>query len=197
MKRVLFILVWLSVLSTSLQAQQLSFDSLNRKRIKTNKIGMIHLGAWGAVNVVAGGAGYFIAADDEWRAFHGMNAIWGATNALIAVGGYTGAKKETGKSYTASEALHRYESNKRLFLINAGLDVLYIGTGVTLNAYADDFGNPAMWHGFGKSIALQGIALLIFDGTMYTLHSKQDKNWYKLLQGVTFTGNGVGYRYEF
>ncbi len=51
-------------------------------------------------------------------------------------------------------------------------------------------------HGFGKSIAMQGIALLLFDGTMYALHQKQDKKWYKLTQGICFTGNGVGYMYR-
>ncbi|MBS1773647.1 MAG: hypothetical protein JST82_12375 [Bacteroidetes bacterium] len=194
----LIVLICLVIVSQYASAQNnLSFDSLNKTRVKTNKIGMLHLGGWGTINVIAGGIGYFTANDKEWKSFHGMNAIWGATNALIAFGGFSGAKKEAGQLLSCDKALARYESNKRLFLINAGLDVLYIGTGVTLNAYADNFNDPAMWHGFGKSIALQGIALLIFDGTMYTLHSRHNKQWYKLLQGVCVTGNGVGLNYNF
>lgn len=196
MKRLLFLV--LVVFCYKANAQQLiSFDSLNKKRIKTNTLGMAHLGAWGAVNVAAGGVGYFVSSDREWKSFHGMNAIWGVTNLAIAYMGYRSAKNEARKTLTIDEELHRYEQNKKLFLLNAGLDVLYIGTGVTLHAYVDQFEDTDMWSGFGKSIALQGIALLIFDGTMYTLHGKQDKKWYKLLQGVVVTGNGVGYRYGF
>jgi hypothetical protein len=84
-----------------------------------------------------------------------------------------------------------------LYLINAGLDVLYIGSGAVIHAYADDMNHSAMWHGYAKSFMLQGAVLLLFDGTMYALHSRQDKKWYKLLQGVVVTGNGVGYRYQF
>lgn len=195
MNRLLLILFLFGVTYT--KAQQLHFDSLDKKRVHLNTIGMAHLGAWGAVNVVAGGIGYFTAANEEWKAFHGMNVIWGVTNALIAYGGYAGAKSEAKQHRTMDAALHRYEQNKRLFLLNAGLDVLYIGSGAVIDANADKFNNPAMWHGFGKSFMVQGAGLLIFDGLMYAMHSKQDKKWYKLLQGVTITGNGVGYRYQF
>jgi hypothetical protein len=174
-----------------------SYDSLDAKRVHLNTIGMAHLGAWGAVNVVGGGIGYFTSADREWKSFYGMNVIWGATNALIAYAGYKGASKEADEHRTMDDALHRYESVKRLYLINAGLDVLYIGSGAVINAYADDMNHSAMWHGYAKSFMLQGAVLLLFDGTMYALHSRQDKKWYKLLQGVVVTGNGVGYRYQF
>jgi hypothetical protein len=195
MKRLLTVLLLLYMLHVS--AQQLRFDTLDHKRTHLNTLGMAHLGAWGALNVVAGGAGYFMADSKEWQAFHGMNAIWGATNAIIALSGYMGAKREAAQQRSIDDALHRYEKNKRLFLINAGLDVVYIGTGAVLDAKANEFTSPAMWHGFGKSFMLQGAVLLLFDGTMYVLHSRQDKKWYKLLQGVVVTGNGVGYNYKF
>jgi hypothetical protein len=190
--------ILLLFISSALHAQRidkLSVDSLNLQRIKTNKTGMLTLGAWGTVNAVAGLASYIIADDKEWKAFHGMNAIWGATNALIAVGGYFGAKREEGLKMNCGQLLDRYESNKRLYLINGALDFAYIGSGLLLNAYADDMNNPQIWHGFGKSIAMQGLFLLIFDGTMYASHQRQNKNWYKLMQGLCFTGNGIGFRY--
>ena len=174
-----------------------SFAGLNTNRIKTNTTGMEILGAWGAASLVSGTAGYFIATDKEWKAFHGMNAIWGATNLLIAYGGYTGVRKEAKADISCDKALHRYESNKRLFLINGALDFLYIGSGLLLTTNAGNFNDPATFRGFGKSITIQGIGLLLFDGTMYSMHQKQDKKWYKLLQGVCITGNGLGYRYGF
>ena len=177
-------------------AQTPSFESLNSRRIETNKNGMIVLGSWGVINMAGGITAYLATSDNnELKYFHGMNAIWGATNTLIALGGYMGAKKEAAQKLSCGDALHKYEATKRLYLVNAGLDVLYIGTGVVLDIKAEDMNRPFMWAGFGKSIAMQGIFLLLFDGTMYTLHQRQDKKWYKLLQGVCVTGNGIGWRY--
>jgi hypothetical protein len=178
-------------------AQQLktSFESLHEKRINTDRTGVLVLGSWGAVNVLGGVTGYIIADGTEAQAFHGMNAIWGAVNFGIATAGYIGNRKEANKEMDCSRMLHRYEATKRLYLLNAGLDVLYVGTGVVLNAKADEFNNPVRWRGYGKSIAMQGVALLIFDGTMFAMHHKQNKKWYKLLQGVCVTGDGIGFKY--
>ena len=185
------------LLSFATQAQEISFTTLNNKRISTNKTGMAILGTWGVVNSAAGAAGYFIAGNKEAKAFHGMNAIWGATNALIAMGGYAGARREAKEERSFSDGLQRYESVKRLYLVNAGLDVLYIGTGALLALEADRFNQPEMWRGFGKSFVVQGAALLLFDGIMFAAHQRQNKDWYRLLSGIKVTPNGIGYSHVF
>lgn len=193
-----FLLILFSTLTFTAFAQsQNNLTDLNDQRIQTNKTGMTVLGGWAAANIVSGTAGYFIAQDEEWKAFHGMNAMWNVVNGVIAYSGYRGALKEQGKKLSGADAYSRYESNKRLFLLNAGLDIAYIGSGLLLNAYAGDFNNPAEWRGFGKSVALQGVFLLLFDGTMYAVHQSRNKSWYKILSGVSFTGNGIGYNYRF
>lgn len=179
------------------KADKNSFIGLNSARLQTNKTGMTVLSAWGAANVVGGVTGMLIAKDKEWKSFHEMNALWGAVNMGIGVMGYMGNRREAKQALSCDKMLARYESNKRLFLINAGLDVAYIGTGVALAAYADEFKQPDMWRGFGKSIAFQGIFLLLFDGTMYAMHAHHNKQWYKLLDGVCVTGNGIGVCYLF
>ena len=201
MKKVYTLLLF-SLIAHLAQAQTFTIntetaESLNDLRIKTNKTGMTVLGSWAAANIVYGTAGAFIAKDEEWKAFHGMNALWNTVNGVIAVTGYLGAKKEMREDLSYGDMLSRYEGNKRMFLLNAGLDVAYIAGGVILNEYADEFKNPAKWHGFGKSIALQGIFLLIFDGTMFTLHQQQNKKWYKLIAGIRPSANGIGYCYTF
>jgi hypothetical protein len=186
----LLIILSFSAYAQILKMEKLSFDSLNHTRIKTNKVGMLHLGGWAALNTISGVTGYVVANEEEWRAFHGMNAIWGTTNLLIAFAGYSGTRKELSTQLTCDNMLQRYESNNRLYLLNAGLDIVYIGTGTLLNAYDDRFNDPATWRGFGKSIMLQGAFLFLFDGTMYYMHQRQNKKWYRLMQGVCFTGNG-------
>lgn len=171
------------------------FRSLSQQRIHTDMTGMKVLGTWGAVNTIAGIAGAIAADDPQWKHFHQMNAVWGVVNLSIAGLGYMGARRELGKEYSSSRALHRYESTKRLFLLNAGLDGLYIGTGAFLTQHARHSGDADLYRGFGQSLLLQGAGLLIFDVSMFCAHHSKDKLWYKALQGVTFTGNGIGLRY--
>lgn len=184
-------------MAQSLKMNDAAFAQLNERRIATNKTGMTILGAWGAANIVGGVAGALASSDREWKSFHTMNALWGAVNLGIAGMGYMGARKEAKQTLSCDKMLDRYESGKRLFLINAGLDVIYIGSGMALASYADELDNPARWRGYGKSVMMQGVFLVIFDGTMYALHQHNNKQWYKLLQGVCVTGNGVGFNYRF
>lgn len=198
MRKTVF-LFYLLGMTLRLQAQEIiSFASLNTQRIHTNTTGMQVLGAWGAANIVTGVTGYLTADDNEWRSFHQMNTLWGVVNLGIAGAGYLGARKEAKLSYTPADALRRHEANRRLFLLNSGLDGLYIGTGIYLTEHAkSETSHPEVWRGYGKSIALQGIGLLLFDAVMYAAHGRKDRQWYKLLQGVTMTGNGIGLHYTF
>lgn len=188
----LFSLIIVPAKAQRFVADDAAFTKLNTLRIKTNHTGMKILGAWGAANIVGGVTGALVATDKEWQSFHTMNALWGAVNLGIAGMGYLGARKEAKESMACGTMLNRYESGKRMFLLNAGLDVVYITSGAALVGYADDMNNPAEWRGFGKSIMMQGVFLFIFDGTMFALHQHQNKNWYKLLDGICVTGNGVG-----
>lgn len=196
--RVCLLFLALCLYAQDTYAQQVNvndFQQLNERRILTNRRGMTVLSGWGAANLVAGGVGYFAANDEQWKAFHGMNAIWGAVNLGIGVLGYAGSRREQREQLSCSQMLGHYEAGRRTYLLNAGLDVAYIGTGALLCAYADRQTSPATCRGFGQGIALQGIFLLVFDGTMLTLHGSQNKKWYRLLEGVCVTGNGVGFRY--
>jgi hypothetical protein len=169
---------------------------LNIHRLQIDRTGMRVLGAWGLASTVAGVAGAVSAKDEEWKRFHQMNAVWGIVNLGIAGLGYMGAGREMKKSFSNTEALHAYESDKRLYLINGGLDVLYIASGVFLTEHAKHSGDDAaMYRGFGKSLILQGAGLLLFDASMFLAHNRQDKAWYKALQGVCITGDGIGWRY--
>lgn len=203
MKAIAFTLLFMSLsFSQLLYAQQNVFSDsaqvLNEARIRTNQHGMKVLGTWGIANIAAGGIGYFTAKDDEWKAFHEMNAIWGVVNTGIAVMGYAGSRKELQEKLSCSKLLQRYEGTKRLYLINEGLDVLYMGTGALLWLHGDNTAHsPAMWRGFGKSLVLQGAFLFVFDNVMFASHQKRNSKWYQLLQDVCVTNNGLGLNYTF
>lgn len=188
--------------SQQLFAQKLAFQDsamvLNKERIHTNQHGMKALGAWGGVSLVSGVIGMATAKDEEWKAFHEMNAIWGAINGGIAVMGYAGSRKELAEKLSCSKLLLRYEGTKRLYLINAGLDVIYMGTGALLWQYGDHTtNNAAMWRGFGKSLVVQGAFLFVFDNVMFASHQRRNSQWYRLVEGLCVTNNGLGLNYRF
>mgnify|MGYP000931533601 FL=1 len=127
-----------------------------------------------------------------------MNVLWGAVNTGIALFGMAGVKKEMTAKYYYKEAYNKYTANKKLYLINAGLDVLYIAGGVGLNEYGRTAGRDrAIFQGFGKSIAIQGIALLLFDNIMFAAHQRNNSKWYILMSDLRFTGNSIGFVHTF
>jgi hypothetical protein len=194
----ILVLCQLTTGATAGSCDTTAFKSLNLQRIHTTQTGMKVLASWGTANLVAGIAGTLSAKDDESKRFHQMNAIWGGINLGIAAAGYLGARKEERSSYSYTDALRHHEGIKRLFLINAGLDVLYISTGAFLVEHSRNANTDApIYRGYGRSLLLQGAGLLIFDISMFTAHAHSDKAWYRALQGLCVTGNGLSYSYAF
>ena len=57
-----------------------------------------------------------------------------------------------------------------MFLINAGLDVAYMGTGFLLRHLSTrNYKRPELLLGYGNSVILQGGFLFLFDGVMYLI----------------------------
>lgn len=197
MKHLLLAIAMTTALLTA-KAQSTDFTELSHQRIETNLRGMKVLAGWGFANVVAGVSGNLIAEDKEWKSFHQMNGLWGIINLGIAGAGYYSARRELSKSYEPSLALSRYESTKRLFLINAGLDVAYTATGIYLLEHAKNTTkHQETFRGYGKSLLLQGLGLFAFDAVMFASHQHKNKHWYKAIEGLSFTGTGIGYYYRF
>ncbi len=183
-------------------AQVISFgDTItryNKARIKINKTGMRVLGAWGIANIAEGTVGYFTAKQDEWKYFHGMNALWGIVNTGIAAASLSATRKETKQILTFQEAYARYHANKKIYLINCGLDILYVGAGVGLVKYSESTkNNSALFSGFGRSVALQGAFLLLFDNVMYTSHARYNPLWFRIMNEIHVSGTGAGIIHTF
>ncbi len=87
---------------------------------------------------------------------------------------------------------------ERTFLINGGIDFVYIGTGIYLKSRGNKRDDLKL-KGYGSSVIMQGIFLLFFDATMYKL---QRANGYKMKRfleknSVTFTGCKVRVMHSF
>lgn len=135
---------------------------------------MYTLGAWAVGNIALGTYGYLNYSGEE-KYFHQMNALWNTVNLGLALTGLINDK------YTDFEDIQFIEHNKRMeriFLINAGLDIIYIGAGMALlKMDQDKIELEHQFNGYGKSLILQGGFLFVFDLIMYGIKKKQRTNY--------------------
>jgi hypothetical protein len=99
-----------------------------------------------------------------WRQLGLQAAGWGIIDVLLAIAGRRQAllRAEELASHARDEADAARDAAqlRRVLLFNAGLDLLYIGSGAwTANRYAEQPGR----RGLGAGIAIQGLFLLIYD----------------------------------
>ncbi len=102
-----------------------------------------------------------------WRYF-GLQAIgWGAVDWLLAKAGQRQALLKAEDlvigDLDEAEAHAAAERLRNILLINAGLDLLYIGSGLWLLRQA---GDRADRRGMGAGILVQGLFLLLFDSIL-------------------------------
>ena len=190
MKKLIVIIAAVCVSSIAF-SQQTDLNAFNRQRNKITKNGMIALGGWSAANLIYSG----IATGQTHGTnlyFHQMNVMWGGINLGFAALGYLSLKNKDG--LTLTQSLKQQIGIEKTYLLNIGLDAAYVATGLYLKERAKSRSNPQKLKGYGESIMLQGGALLLLDGVMFTIHNMHSKKLYKLMDKtqVTLTGNGLG-----
>jgi len=154
--------------------------------------------SWGIANIADGGIGYFTAKQDEWKYFHEMNALWGVVNTSISAFSLRNGRREMAEKLNAQQSYAQYKASKKIYLINSGLDLVYIAAGLGLTKYAATTkNNTALFNGFGKSVVLQGTFLLIFDSFMYTSHARYDSRWVRIMDEITLGSSTIGIRHNF
>lgn len=118
-----------------------------------------HLLVWSALSVVVGAALLFAA--PFWRGVGVQALVWGVIDAAIAFFGLVSLQRKQRRADADQPDTQLRETHtlRRLLLVNAGLDVLYIVGGVViLTSFATDFAK-----GNGVGIIVQGTFLLLFD----------------------------------
>lgn len=161
-----------SLLVADLEAQDtVSVKNWTLEKQQLNKRGMVFLTSWASVNIASGTAALITHSYEE-KCFYAMNSGWGLVNLVIAVPSLVAKPKTYSNTQQLSTDLKRTE---KMFLINAGLDVVYIGAGIGAMEFAKSRQNikeKEMYSGFGKSFIVQGTALLFFDAFMYQMNKK-------------------------
>lgn len=149
---------------------------------------MLVLGGWALGNIATGLAmqGNATQADHY---FHQMNVLWNTVNFGLATWGYLQNRNEDVSNYTLRQTIEKNEEVQGVLLLNAGLDVAYMATGVWLHSRGDHAGetfeSQAKWRGYGRSLILQGAFLLVFDVTLYLVHRGNHQSWLESAFGKT------------
>ena len=126
-----------------------------------------------------------------------MNAYWNTFNLAIAGLGLLTAKKQLTGEHTLARNMKEQHQTEKILLLNAGLDVAYIMTGLYLKERGNRL-NRDQPAGYGNSLLLQGGFLLVFDIIQYA----ENRRIGKVLEKNTgwqlgTTPNGVGLAYRF
>lgn len=164
-----------SLLVADLEAQDTLFiKKVAHQTHRLSKQGMVFLTSWASVNILSGSA-VFISNSYEEKCFYAMNSGWGVVNLAIALPSLLSQPKTYSDITKLSENLRKTE---KVFLLNAGLDVLYITAGIAAIEYSKQqksIKEKEMFSGFGKSVVIQGATLLVFDGIMFQLNKNLRK----------------------
>jgi uncharacterized protein DUF6992 len=185
-----FILITAILLIAIPASSQINTEQFNKERVGITESGMLILSSWGAANVVAGAIGQS-SANKETKYFHQMNLIWGAVNLAIAAPAYFSVKRQHA-DLSLSASLKQQANIEKTFLFNAGLDLVYITSGLYCLEKGNQDSRHDLYRGYGKSLFVQGGGLLLFDVTMYLVHTRHEKKLYKILSNVQFSGNSAG-----
>ncbi|MFV1885429.1 MAG: DUF6992 family protein [Balneola sp.] len=185
-------ILWVS--SNLLHAQISDFEAkiLFERSIYIQKTGMIVLGSWATLNILSGIPGT-LQNHGNRKYFHQMNAAWNTVNLTIATFSFLAALS-TDPSITSDQIFVEMKQFDRILLINAGLDLAYIGTGIYLWKRGFSTHSDRLI-GYGKSVVLQGGFLLLFDGLLYLIHHQETKKL--MLFGTELSLNSNGFTLAF
>jgi len=167
-------------------------DSVAKRRNELNQTNLTVLLAWSAANIVQGSisAGNL---NGSKQHFHRMNAYFNTVNLAIAGYGLYRLQQTKKIHYTLADNVKAQQKISSLLLLNSGLDLAYMTTGMYLQEKGNTQNNDQT-KGYGSSLILQGAFLLVFDLIQYVQHQQNGKllNQYLGNLQITTTQNGVG-----
>ncbi len=185
-------LLWVSFLFVFGSKAQ-SLMQFNKERTQIDKRLMIGLGSWATSNFIVSGIGWATVPKSEAYYFNQMNVLWNTVNLGLAIPGYYKAKNDN-RTLSFNETKKIQRKTQNIFLLNTGLDVVYISSGFLLrNSAQSNLSERDRFNGFGNALILQGGFLFIFDLTAYAIHKCQVN---KFLNPLEISPNGLGFTWK-
>ncbi len=189
MQKIIFFLLFSLFSLTFLQAQ--THEDFYTRSLDINKSGMYFLGGWALANMATGTYGW-IRYDGEKKYFHQMNAAWNVVNAGIAVYALFDIAGTDISMLGADEVMKKHIRSENLFLINAGLDILYMAGGAwMIHAAGKNEKRRDLLRGYGQSVILQGAFLFLFDLVKFGIQYNHRQNFTETTATLGLTENGI------
>ena len=167
MSRNNFILIFcFLIIGLPVFAQQ-NYQQFYNESLQNMNKGMYVLGSWAVVNIAVGAYGMSTQSGST-KYFHQMNLFWNTVNLGIAGFALINNSNPDVSLLSEQQMMQKHFNSEKLFLINAGLDLLYISGGAfMINRSKGNVKRPELLKGYGQSIILQGSFLLVFDAIMW------------------------------
>lgn len=157
-----------------------SHEDFYQRTTQINRSGMYFLGGWAAANMAVGGYGWW-RYEGEQKYFHQMNLAWNLVNAGIVAYALFDMGRQDISSWSDEEMWQKHRRSENIYLINAGLDILYMAGGVwMLHAASSNHKHRELLKGYGQSVIMQGAFLFLFDLAKFGLQYRHRQNF---LQG--------------
>lgn len=193
MKKTLLLLIFLPLFVLA-QDVVPSLKEFEDTKYEINRTGMLVLGGWALANIVSGTMLSFTT-KGEAKYFNQFNALWNTINLGLALNGLFNTGTD---SLSLLNSVTGHQTLQNIFVLNAGLDLAYIATGLFLKEKAKNSDKKDILTGSGNSLLLQGAFLLVFDSAMYFIHQNNaNVTLYPLLGTLTDPGVGLGMRVGF
>lgn len=195
MHRAILIFIFFFGVFVSLSAQNDTISFYHESQ-KINNTGMYVLGTWATTNMALGAYGWKNGVGEN-KYFHQMNLFWNTVNFSIAAYALTNHYLTDYSTMNAGEMIQKHNSTQSLYLINAGLDIVYIGAGFGLRKWANNkLKHQHRLRGYGNSVILQGSFLLVFDAIMYGIQYGRTNSFLQNTD-ITLGLNTIGINYTF
>jgi hypothetical protein len=171
---------------------------INIEHLDLKKGGMTVLGGWAISNIAVSGLMMTKTKGVNYR-FHEMNVFWNVVNLGIAAGAYYGANQADISGLNMFDALDSQKDFSSILLLNAGLDVAYVMSGLYLRERAKNtIKHQHRLKGYGNSIILQGSFLFAFDLVLYGLNENAISSWLETNNlALSIAGSGLSVSYFF
>lgn len=169
------------------------FQQYELQRQEINRSAMLVLGSWAVGNMLVGTYGHFNTTG-QVREFHQFNFMWNVVNLGIAAFGYYQAANADPMVLGHVDILREYNTLQNILLLNVGLNVSYMATGLYLRERSKSSINHAdRLKGYGNSLLLQGAFLLLFDTSLFFIHRNHaGLHLYPQLESLAAGGAGLG-----
>ncbi|WP_299984409.1 hypothetical protein [uncultured Pontibacter sp.] len=171
----------LLLLCLTANAQGSAIAAFNLKQAETLKFGMLALGVWALINILISSIKLTKSSRNK-RYFFQMNIYWNIVNMIIAGGSLYFILSVDSSVRSLSETVAFHYWTLKLLYLSIGLDFAFLMLAAYLKERSLSSPKAEQYLGYGQSITLQGLFLLVLDITLAVLLEGRAEQLLSLIQ---------------